>query len=536
MDAKGRPASTDWILQNRAARIQQILDRVSWTLPRTPSPTRRNPMRTALELRGTALLATCLLLFSPACSPDPAAVDPATTGEADRSSAVEGSDSRSGGSAEDRAHAPAGYTCPMHPAFTSPRQVPCPECGMRLVPRSDGAFVCAQHFESVDIQAGDCSRCSEPLRPIPTRKLWHCKHHPELDLPEPGTCPVCEAELEAHRVGQAWVCPREFAAQLGIPEDAELGVRVIHLRGKGLGFETEDMRNADGSCSVCGRALLEVHLDLPHGDHEPRHGGVFFMAADNWHHVEGTVPEPGVFRLWVYDNFTRPLPSSEFRAELFRSRVDPDEGLVDDADGTPLQPSTEFNCLEAKIADFELPLYLFAKVDFDNEMPPQRFDFAYTALSVEPDPAGSRTEPGEKPGPATSPVEKAPETIEEHAAALQIASLRVQLAIRQAQYDKLYLPAFAAKRSALALEQLADAAKSEDLQVRERLHSAVEDTVRGAWRLDLHGDQGDRPGVLSAYRTFQSGVDELGRLVPLLPEAATKTAGEDAADRKKAPR
>ncbi len=44
-----------------------------------------------------------------------------------------------------------------------------------------------------------------------------------------------------------------------------------------------------------------------HDDHDPKHGGILLMDANLYHHFEGTHAEPGVFRLYLYDDYTKPI-------------------------------------------------------------------------------------------------------------------------------------------------------------------------------------------------------------------------------------
>jgi hypothetical protein len=67
---------------------------------------------------------------------------------------------------------------------------------------------------------------------------------------------------------------------------------------------------AAGRCPKCGMDLVESRGGkVAHRDHQPKHGGFFFMAPDGKHHLEGTLPEAHQFRLYLYDQFTD--PSSE---------------------------------------------------------------------------------------------------------------------------------------------------------------------------------------------------------------------------------
>src|SRR5688500_5120564 len=52
----------------------------------------------------------------------------------------------------------------------------------------------------------------------------------------------------------------------------------------------------------------DVRRGAPHADHAAKHGGQLVMAER--YHVEGTLPDARLFRLWIYDASTRPLTAS----------------------------------------------------------------------------------------------------------------------------------------------------------------------------------------------------------------------------------
>ena len=81
-----------------------------------------------------------------------------------------------------------------------------------------------------------------------------------------------------------------------------------------------------------------------HSDHDSKHGGTFFMALDNKHHLEGVLLPPGVFRIFVYDEYTRPLNAASLAK--IRGKV-----IWGDSDGSPevsLQEALHGSALEAK--------------------------------------------------------------------------------------------------------------------------------------------------------------------------------------------
>ena len=176
----------------------------------------------------------------------------------------------------------------------------CPKCGMTLVPiRLDSVWTCATRpLLVVETKPGKCPVDGTPLVRVTAAVSWTCKDKPSIDALEPGTCP-------------------------------------------------------DGS------SMIKKYASRAHGNHNPQHGGLFFMAPDNWHHVEGTYLPTGVFRLHLYDDYTKPLPLKQLRrcrrCSWRRMRRRGRKEI-------PLARSGRY--LQAPIGRQPFPAQMFAKVKF----------------------------------------------------------------------------------------------------------------------------------------------------------------------------
>ena len=307
-------------------------------------------------------------------------------------------------------------------------------------------WLCPEHRQHPEAAPGWCAICGRPLvrRRLATR--WSCPMHPWATQGGPGTCPSCGMALVSTTRELEWFCASH----------------------------PDVVGSEPGVCPRDGRALTLRSLAMPHGDHNPRHGGLLFMAQDGFHHLEGALEPDGVFRLYFYDDFTRPLPAHGFRARVDERELQPSE------DGASLTLAT------ARTDTVELAVH----VRFPGSEREERFDFTWSGGEKSDLPtAATRT-----PDPAATDAAGLME-------AIRSRSRRVDELVRRGAWPDLFIPALEAKDFALALQE----------REGERVAVPVKTLVRAAWLLDHYGDLGKKSEVEAAHRLFVQGMADLER-------------------------
>ena len=356
---------------------------------------------------------------------------------------------------------------------------------------------------------------------------WTCPMHPEVhELHDDTLCPICNMRLVETRRVVAWTCPVHsviFERAEGVcPIDGETLVRM----NLNLAWTCPDHPEIDslnpGLCPIDRATRLVQRLaPLPHEDHSPKHGGIFFMAPDNWHHIEGVYPGDGRIAVYVYDNYSQPMSAEAVQGRIvLEEKYDVNANEVREVVAYPLAASSDDLYLEARIGNQELPLEVVAKVRFDGETTEDRFDFVFSSHGQEnvapSSPEINRDIPSEPV--LDSSADLSPSSIE---ALLAVAipgdpeSIVSEIADRDSDIRKLlesgvfteiYIPALQAKELALALGSHT-VKLTPDRQVVVTL--AVKSLVRSAWLLDWYGDLGNRPLIQEAYSIFETAVSHL---------------------------
>lgn len=301
-------------------------------------------------------------------------------------------------------------------------------------------YLCAVHPDEQATGPGRCARCGRALVLRTLVSSYSCPMHPAIDEPRAGSCPICRMSLVRTTREVQWFC-----------ED-----------------RADIVSSTSGLCAD-GRPMETRTVAMAHGDHNPRHGGILFMAPNGYHHLEGTLGEDGKFRLYLYDDFTRPLAVDAFEAR---------------AGDVRMEASADGSLFSVDVDRSVEPVAIVLHLRFPEQAEEARFDFIFSrAATARP----------------ALPEFRIPESAEEVYREILRRNERIQDLIARGSWPDLYIPALEAKDLVLALST----------REGEKVERPARKLVRAAWLLDTHGDRGNRLEVEAAYRLFEEAVSEL---------------------------
>jgi hypothetical protein len=328
---------------------------------------------------------------------------------------------------------------------------------------------------SAAVPAGFAQTAAAPTEAAQTEAVWTCPVHAIVAEKGAGKCAICRRDLVPVTATVTWTCADR----------------------------PEIDRPAKGKCPD-GSAMEPRYTQSTHANHNPRHGGLFFMAPDLWHHLEGAYSQDEVFRVYLYDDYTRPLPSDLARQvagrvvlkETFDAATRTTKELVT----APLALAANGEYLEARVGKLKLPAEMTAKVKFTRDTQEYRFDFTFPEFSVD-----AATEPGAPSAPLF-------EVPNESGEILRLLGERMTLIgelVRKGAFSEVWVPAFQAKDLALALDVRT---RTLPQSQRAKATTAVDRLVRAAWMLDAAGDTGNRGDVEDAYAALNLAAADVRRL------------------------
>jgi len=295
-----------------------------------------------------------------------------------------------------------------------------------------------------------------------TESVWSCPVHAVVNEHEPGKCPICRRDLVLVTATVTWTCANH----------------------------PEINRAARGKCAD-GTLMEPRYTQSTHANHNPRHGGLFFMAPDLWHHLEGAYIDDAL-RLYLYDDYTKPLSPDLRNAVAGRivtkETFDAATRTTREITAFPLKAAADGEYLEAHVGRLTFPAEMTAKIRFTRGGEEYRFDFTFAEPSIDKAAAGDAVSLFEVP----DDVREVRRLLTERVSA--IGGL-----VARGAFSEVWVPAFHAKDLAIALDVRAPQLPSAERPVA---HAAVARVVRAAWALDAAGDTGNRSEVETAYNAL----------------------------------
>lgn len=365
-----------------------------------------------------------------------------------------------------------------------------------------------------------------------------CPMHPDIVESSPGNCPICKMSLVPVRIETVWTCPVHSVIAEDRPGVCPIDHRDLIQMTVAVTFTCAahpEINQIDRGTCPDGTPMVKMRTLRAHGNHNPQHGGLFFMAPDNTHHLEGTFPRARIFRLYLYDDYARPLPAKQIKdvkaRVVTKETFDAATRTTKEIAAFPLVKSPSSSYLEARVDRSAVPAQMTAKVQFKSDAPEYRFDFTFAELSKKPTPpapapprttrdtsaAGRTRAPATTAAasPASPPVALAdpsqfatpiPDTVDEVLAQLKMRSAQIGELVQSGAFGAIWVPAFQAKDLTIALEtRLGELSALR----REAAEPAIKQLVRTAWLLDAFGDVGNRQQIVEAYAIFASAVTDV---------------------------
>lgn len=137
-----------------------------------------------------------------------------------------------------------------------------------------------------------------------------------------------------------------------------------------------------GNCPICAMKLK--HPQSAHADHSPKHGGLLFMASNSWHHLEGVLPKADEFRLYLYNDHTKPISAKPFveGSYIEATRIDAERKALGEPVKVLLSAAPDGNYLLAVIpSELNLPIDIAVRLKFEGKDRPDLYNFTFDKVS-----------------------------------------------------------------------------------------------------------------------------------------------------------